>query len=65
MYHIRYINILPNETKATGRRSGMSFVCRLLGHIHQDTLLIDETEDEFEVNDARYCRRCGGVQPNQ
>ncbi len=41
----------------------MNFVCKLVGHNFQGTLVIDEVEDEYDVTDARYCRRCGGIEP--
>jgi len=39
----------------------LSMVCRLIGHKFQDTYVINEKEDSFEVHDARYCRHCGAV----
>jgi hypothetical protein len=43
----------------------MNFICRLVGHNFQETLLIDEVQDGYDVNDAMYCRRCGGIEANQ
>jgi hypothetical protein len=43
----------------------MNFICRLVGHNFQETLMIDKVLNDYDVNDARYCRRCGGIEANQ
>jgi len=39
----------------------MSLVCRIIGHRFQETYVIREDGDFFEVDEARYCRNCGKV----
>lgn len=39
----------------------MSMICRLIGHKFQNTLVIREDEDFYEVDDAVYCSLCGFV----
>jgi hypothetical protein len=39
----------------------LSMVCKLMGHRFQDTIVIHEDGDFYEVEDARYCRQCGEV----
>lgn len=39
----------------------MSVVCKLTGHAFQETWLIREADDFFEVEDGHYCRKCGIV----
>ncbi len=43
----------------------MNFVCRLAGHNFQETMVIDKIEDDYNISDARYCRRCGGIESVQ
>ncbi len=42
----------------------VNFICRLVGHSFQDSLVIDQVENDYDVIDAKYCRRCGGIEPN-
>jgi len=39
----------------------MSMVCRIVGHKFQDTIVIREDGDFYEIDAARYCRHCGIV----
>jgi hypothetical protein len=39
----------------------MSMVCKIAGHKFQDTFVITQEGDFYEVEDARYCRQCGLV----
>ncbi len=43
----------------------MSMVCKMIGHRFSDTYVIRETDDFFEIEDARYCRQCGTVHANR
>ena len=52
---------------SSGKQEGdeMNFLCVLVGHNFQETLVIDEVENDYDINDARYCRRCGGIESVQ
>jgi hypothetical protein len=39
----------------------MSMVCRIVGHKFQNTVVITQDGDFYEIEDARYCRQCGIV----
>lgn len=62
MFHFRYVNIFRAPTHVTVIE--LSMVCRIIGHRFQDTFVIREEGDFFEVEDAQYCRNCGTVHPN-
>jgi len=40
-------------------------VCGALGHKLKDTLVIMESGDFYEVDYAKYCARCGEVEPEE
>ena len=39
------------------------YVCQTFGHKIMNTYSIENIEDSFEVNDAKYCIRCGEINP--
>lgn len=41
----------------------MSFLCKIRGHKFQETYVIENRDDFFEVDEAFYCRTCGEVEP--
>lgn len=61
MFRKQYINILQGVSSRQQEANWMNFICRLVGHNFHETLVIDEAEDDYDINDARYCRRCGGI----
>jgi len=40
----------------------MNLLCRIIGHKFQNTIVIEEIEDFYDVQDAKYCRFCGEVE---
>jgi len=40
----------------------MNLLCRIIGHKFQNTIVIDEIGDFYNVQDAKYCRLCGEVE---
>jgi len=38
-------------------------ICSALGHDLRNTLIIRESEGFYEVDYAKYCARCGKVEP--
>ena len=38
-------------------------ICNALGHNLKDTLIIRESDGFYEVDYAKYCARCGDVEP--
>lgn len=38
-------------------------LCRIVGHQLIGTYVIEESEGFYEVDDAKYCARCGEVNP--
>jgi len=40
----------------------MNLLCRIIGHKFQNTIVIDEIGDVYDVQDAKYCRLCGEVE---
>jgi len=41
----------------------IGYVCQTFGHKIMNTYSIENTEDCYEVNDVKYCSRCGGINP--
>jgi hypothetical protein len=39
------------------------YTCRTFGHEIVNTYSIEGIEDSFEINDAKYCVRCGEINP--
>jgi len=39
----------------------MNLMCRIRGHSFQDTFLIEEAGDFYEIEYGEYCNRCGEV----
>lgn len=40
----------------------MNLLCRIIGHRFQDTVVIDQIGDFYDIQDGRYCRICGEVE---
>jgi len=41
----------------------MNLLCKIIGHRFQSTVVIDEVEDFYDIQDGKYCRLCGEVEP--
>ncbi|MCW4033711.1 MAG: hypothetical protein NWF08_10040 [Candidatus Bathyarchaeota archaeon] len=39
------------------------YTCRTFGHEIINTYSIENIEDSFEINDAKYCIKCGEINP--
>lgn len=39
------------------------YACRTFGHEIVNTYSIENIEDSFEIDDAKYCVRCGEINP--
>jgi hypothetical protein len=46
-----------------GLKMMIGYVCQTFGHKIMNTYSIENTEDCYEVNDAKYCIRCGEINP--
>jgi len=61
MYHYRNINILPAYNIEW--RGTVNILCRIIGHKFQNTIVIDQIGDFYDIQDAKYCKLCGEVDP--
>jgi len=43
----------------------IDLICEMMGHKMTPTFLIEETNDFYEVRDAKYCMRCGEINPEE
>jgi len=39
--------------------------CKILGHKSQNTLLIEKSDDFYEVDWTTFCARCGKLNPEE
>ena len=60
---LRLSSPLPSTDFNVENMTFLDKICSALGHNLRDTLIIRESDGFYEVDYAKYCARCGDVEP--